>query len=216
YEVDMRLRPSGQKGPLATQLTSFVDYQGKDAWTWEHLALTRARVLTGPPEFRTRVESAIRTALLTPRDREKTAADVRDMRARIAAEKGTESIWDLKQVRGGLVDLEFMAQYLQLLHAPAHPGILDQNTLGAYQKLAAAGLLSPAHSDVLIPAVRLVHDLTQIVRLCLDGPFDPAAAPPGLKDLMARAGDVPSFASLETRLSATLDSVAALFPVIVA
>ncbi len=216
YEVDMRLRPSGQKGPLATQLTSFVDYQGKDAWTWEHLALTRARVLTGPPEFRARVEAAIRTALLTPRDREKTAADVRDMRARIAAEKGTESIWDLKQVRGGLVDLEFMAQYLQLIHAPAHPGVLDQNTLGAYQKLAAAGLLSPAHADVLIPAVRLVHDLTQIVRLCLDGPFDPAAAPPGLKDLMARAGDAPSFASLETRLEATLDSVAALFPVIVA
>ncbi len=215
YEVDMRLRPSGQKGPLATQLSSFVDYQGKDAWTWEHLALTRARVLTGPADFRARVEAAIRTALLTPRDRLKTAADVRDMRERIAAEKGTDSIWDLKQVRGGLVDIEFMAQYLQLIHAPSHPDVLDTNTLGAYQKLARAGILLPEHADILIPAVRLVHDLTQILRLCLDGPFDPSMAPPGLKDLMARAGDVPSFASLETRLKSTLDSVAHLFPVLV-
>jgi glutamate-ammonia-ligase adenylyltransferase len=63
--------------------------------------------------------------------------------------------------------------------------------------------------------VRLVHDLTQIARLCVDGPFDPSAAPPGLKDLMARAGDAPTFSGLETRLTATLGAVAALFPVVV-
>ena len=215
YEVDMRLRPSGQKGPLATQLSSFIDYQRREAWTWEHLALTRARVLTGPEAFRSKVETAIRDALLRPRDRAKTAVDVREMRERIAAEKGTTQIWDLKQVRGGLVDLEFMAQFLQLVHAPSHPDVLDQNTLTAYQKLAARGFLSAGQADVLIPAVKLIHDLTQIVRLCLDGPFDPAAAPPGLKDLMARAGDAPSFAALETRLASTLEAAAALFPEIV-
>ena len=89
YEVDMRLRPSGQKGPVATQLSSFIDYQASEAWTWEHMALTRARVVSGPPALRAAVEEAIRDVLLQPRDRAKIAADVRDMRARIEKEKGT-------------------------------------------------------------------------------------------------------------------------------
>ena len=90
YEVDMRLRPSGQKGPVATQLSGFIDYQQREAWTWEHLALTRARVISGPPDLRERVEHAIRHVLTLPRDRAKIAADVRDMRARIEKEKGTK------------------------------------------------------------------------------------------------------------------------------
>ena len=141
----------------------------------------------------------MRASLVWPRDRAKIAADVLDMRERIAKEKGTEDIWDLKQVRGGLVDVEFIAQYLQLVHAEAHPGVLDQNTIEAYRKLRDAGLLAHAHADVLIPATRLLHDLTQIVRLCLEGRFDPATAPSGLKDLLARAGDAPSFPVLEAR-----------------
>jgi glutamate-ammonia-ligase adenylyltransferase len=216
YEVDMRLRPSGQKGPVATQLSSFIEYQAKEAWTWEHLALTRARVVSGPPELRQRVEHAIRGALLTPHLRAKVAADVHDMRQRIAKEKGTNDIWDLKQVRGGLVDLEFIAQYLQLISAAAHPGVLDQNTIEAYRRLRDAGVLAPAHAEVLIPATRLVHDLTQILRLCLEGRFDPATAPSGLKELLVRAGDAASFAELEARLAATLERVAALFDEIIA
>src|SRR5690606_5060252 len=76
YAVDMRLRPSGQQGPVATQLSSFVDYQAHEAWTWEHMALTRARVITGPPELRELVEQAIHDALVRPRDRARIAADV--------------------------------------------------------------------------------------------------------------------------------------------
>ncbi|MGZ5852478.1 MAG: bifunctional [glutamine synthetase] adenylyltransferase/[glutamine synthetase]-adenylyl-L-tyrosine phosphorylase, partial [Hyphomicrobium sp.] len=177
YEVDLRLRPSGQKGPVATQLSSFIDYQAKEAWTWEHLALTRARVISGPPELHGRVEAAIRQALLKPRDAGKLTADVREMRERIAKEKGTDDIWDLKQVRGGLVDLEFIAQYLQLRYAAAHPEVLDQNTVEAFRKLRDAGVLAAEHADVLIPATRLLHDLTQILRLCLEGRFEPATAP---------------------------------------
>ena len=125
YEVDMRLRPSGQKGPVATQLSGFIDYQQRDAWTWEHLALTRARVVSGPPPLRAAVEQAIRNALTLERDPARIATDVRDMRARIEKEKGTEDIWDLKQVNGGLVDLEFIVQYLQLVHAHERPEILE-------------------------------------------------------------------------------------------
>ena len=216
YDVDMRLRPSGQQGPVATQLSSFIAYQAESAWTWEHLALTRARVVSGPPELRARVEAAIRQALLKPRDPAKLTADVREMRERIAKEKGTEDIWDLKQVRGGLVDLEFIAQYLQLKHAPAHPHVLDQNTIGAYRKLRDAGLLAPEPADVLIPATRLLHDLTQILRLCLEGPFDPATAPSGLKELLANAGDTASFAELDQRLRRALGNVAGLFNEIIA
>jgi glutamate-ammonia-ligase adenylyltransferase len=211
YEVDMRLRPSGQKGPVATQLSGFAEYQINEAWTWEHLALTRARVITGSAELGRKVDAEIRTVLVRPRDRAKVAADVLDMRARIAAEKGTENIWDLKQVRGGLVDLEFIAQYLQLIHAPAHPEVLDQNTVAAYQKLMRAGLLDAGAAEKLIDAARLIHGLTQILRLCIEDAFDPATAPSGLKELLARAGDAPSFAALESRLKGTLAEVSVLF-----
>ncbi len=216
YDVDMRLRPSGQQGPMATQLSSFVEYQAKEAWTWEHLALTRARVISGPPALKEKVEAAIRGALVRPHDPAKVAADVRDMRQRIAKEKGTENIWELKQVRGGLVDLEFIAQYLQLVNAAAHPGVLDQNTVEAYRRLRDAGVLAPAHAEVLIPATRLVHDLTQILRLCLEGSFDPATAPSGMKELLAQAGDAASFAELDAKLAETLKKVAALFDEIIA
>jgi glutamate-ammonia-ligase adenylyltransferase len=216
YDVDLRLRPSGQKGPLATQLSGFVHYQATDAWTWEHMALTRARAISGPPELRARVEAAVRDVLLRRRDLQKLAADVRDMRRRIEQEKGTEDIWDLKQVRGGLVDLEFITQYLQLVHAADHPEILDQNTVQALRKLAAAELIPPAHADVLIPAARLLNNLTQVLRLCLEGPFTPETAPDGLKELLAHAGEVPDFARLEGALRSTLAEVAGLFNIIVA
>jgi glutamate-ammonia-ligase adenylyltransferase len=215
YEVDMRLRPSGQKGPVATQLSSFVDYQQREAWTWEHLALTRARVVSGPPALRAAVEGAIRQVLTLPRDTARIAADVRDMRARIEKEKGTTDIWDLKQVRGGLVDVEFIAQYLQLIHAAAHPGVLSTNTETALTNLARAGLLPAAAADALLPAARLYHSVTQVLRLCLDGPFVAAKAPDGLKALLARAGEAPDFARLEADLASRQAEIAGLFETLV-
>jgi glutamate-ammonia-ligase adenylyltransferase len=216
YEVDMRLRPSGQKGPVATQLSSFIEYQRKDAWTWEHMALTRARVITGQPELRAKVEAAITQALCVSRDRAKIVADVRDMRQRIAAEKGTDNIWDLKQVRGGLVDIEFIAQFLQLVHAHERPDVVDQNTVQALRKLEQAGFLSADAAGVLLPAARLVSDLTQILRLSLDAEFDPATAPEGLKALLASVAGAPTFTQLEVDLRATLAETAALFDKVVA
>ncbi len=211
YEVDMRLRPSGQMGPVATRLSSFIEYQEKEAWTWEHMALTRARVVTGPPHLRAAVEDAIRHTLVQPREQAKTAADLLDMRQRIEKEKGTTNIWDLKQVRGGLVDLEFIVQFLQITNAAAHPEILDQTTLGALQKLGAAGVLAAEDTERLIATGRLIHDLMQILRLCLDDPFNPETAPRGLKELLARAGDSPDFAALEVKLKSALSDVSGLF-----
>ena len=142
YQVDMRLRPSGSQGPVATKLSSFDAYQTGSAWTWEHLALTRARVVTGPASLRRQINATITEVLTRPRDRAAVAADVRAMRDKIADEKGSADVWDLKQVRGGLIDLEFIAQFLQIVSAAAHPEVLDQNTELALSKLAAAGVLS--------------------------------------------------------------------------
>jgi [glutamine synthetase] adenylyltransferase / [glutamine synthetase]-adenylyl-L-tyrosine phosphorylase len=215
YEIDMRLRPSGQKGPVATQLSSFIDYQAREAWTWEHLALTRARVVAGPEALAEKVRTAIHTTLVMPRDRAKITADVREMRQLIWAEKGTDDIWDLKQTRGGLVDLEFIAQYLQLVHAHDHPRVLDQNTSAAIAKLADAGLIPRVAADELLAAATLLHSLTQVLRLCLDGRFDPSKAPDGLRALLAQAGEVPDFPTLEGVLRQTLAGVAAQYEALV-
>ena len=187
YDVDMRLRPSGRSGPVATSLASFESYQRDEAWTWEHMALTRARVVSAPPELARAVEAAIRAVLCAERDTTLIAGDVAEMRRAIANEKGDDERWDLKYAAGGLVDLEFIAQYLQLVHAAAQPEILDTSTARVLDKAARLGVLAAEDAEVLRPAARLYHDLTQILRLCLPGPFDPedggrrAARPAGAR-----------------------------------
>ena len=211
YNVDMRLRPSGRSGPVATMIGSFESYQENEAWTWEHLALTRARVVSGPPAFAARVEKVIHDVLCRPRDAETIAGDVIEMRTAIATEKGDSERWNLKYVAGGLIDLEFIAQYLQLVHAAEKPEILDTATARALDKAARLGVLAPEDADVVRPAVRLYQNLTQILRLCLSGSFDPKSAGPGLLSLLARAADVPDFTTLEAYLAETQAKVRASF-----
>jgi len=216
YEVDMRLRPSGSQGPVATKLSSFVDYHKSSAWTWEHLALTRARVVAGPVALRSEINATIREVLCRPRDRAQVAQDVKTMRDKIAVEKVTADIWDLKQVRGGLIDLEFLAQFLQIVSAAEHPDVLDQNTEMAFMKLSAAGVLAPGDAEILVPAARLYHTLTQVLRLCLDKPFAATEVPLALRELLARASDMPDFDMLEATLKDTLASVHETFERLVA
>ena len=200
YQVDMRLRPSGRAGPLATQIDGFRHYQANEAWTWEHMALTRARVVSASPAFKARVEDVIRGALRRRREPALIAGDVVEMRRAIAREKGDQERWDIKYAAGGLVDIEFIAQYLQLVHAETIPEILDTSTARVLDKAWALGVLPVEDAEVLRPAVRLYHDLTQILRLCLTGPLDPKKTGGGLLQLLARAADVPDFAALEATL----------------
>jgi len=211
YQVDMRLRPSGRAGPLATQIDGFLSYQDNEAWTWEHMALTRARVVSSPPEFAARVQGAIREVLRKPRDREMIAGDVVEMRGAIAKEKGDGDRWDLKHVAGGLVDIEFIAQYLQLVHAHDQPDILDTSTARVLDKAWSLRLLPVEDAEILRPAAQLYHDITQILRLCLAGPFDPKTEGAGLLRLLARAADVPDFATLDATLAETQAKVRASF-----
>ncbi|HEY0439552.1 MAG TPA: bifunctional [glutamine synthetase] adenylyltransferase/[glutamine synthetase]-adenylyl-L-tyrosine phosphorylase [Xanthobacteraceae bacterium] len=211
YPVDMRLRPSGRSGPVATQLGSFESYQRDEAWTWEHMALTRARVISGDPALRARIEAAIRTVLCQRRDADVIAADVVEMRRAIAAEKGDADRWDLKFAAGGLVDLEFIAQYLQLVHAADHPEILDSATAGVFERAWRLGILSTREAETLRPAVRVYQDLTQILRLCLSGRFDPQASGVELLRLLARAADLPDFQTLDAHLIEVQERVRASF-----
>jgi glutamate-ammonia-ligase adenylyltransferase len=211
YDVDMRLRPSGRSGPVATSVAAFEAYQRDEAWTWEHLALTRARVVSAPPALRERIDAAIRSVLCAERDPTLLAGDVAEMRRAIAAEKPDDQRWDLKYAAGGLVDLEFIAQYLQLAHAAALPDILDTSTAGVFDHAARLGVLAVEDAEVLRPATRLYHDLTQILRLCLPGPFDPKTAGAGLLGLLARAADVPDFATLDAHVTETQQKVRRCF-----
>jgi glutamate-ammonia-ligase adenylyltransferase len=200
YHVDMRLRPSGNSGPLATSLTAFELYQREEAWTWEHMALTRARVISASPAFAARIQRLIHGILCRPREPARIAADIVEMRKAVAAERGDTDRWHIKDAAGGLLDVEFIAQYLQLVHAEQHPEILDSNTLRALEKAASLALLARDDAELLFGAAKLYHDLTQILRLCVSDQFDPAKASVGLLQLLARAADLPDFSTLERHL----------------
>jgi [glutamine synthetase] adenylyltransferase / [glutamine synthetase]-adenylyl-L-tyrosine phosphorylase len=211
YDVDMRLRPSGRAGPVASRLDSFAEYQEREAWTWEHMALTRARVISSSAQFRHKIEQHIRKVLTRPRERRAIASDVAEMRRAIALEKGEDDIWDLKYAAGGMVDIDFVAQYLQLAHAADQPEILSVNTLGVLDNAARLGVLPPSAAEVLRPAARLYHDLTQILRLCVSGRFRPETAGEDLLRVMTRAGDAPDFSSLQARVRETQTEVRRVF-----
>ncbi|MGH6871981.1 MAG: bifunctional [glutamine synthetase] adenylyltransferase/[glutamine synthetase]-adenylyl-L-tyrosine phosphorylase [Rhizomicrobium sp.] len=211
YEVDMRLRPTGNKGPVAVSLETFSRYHAGESWTWERMALTRARVISAPDSLRTDVEAVIRGTLSTPADATELAADARDMRGKIAAQFPGKSVWDLKYARGGLVDIEFVAQMLQLRDAHAFPEVLDVNTIAALEKLAAYGALSAADAQTLLSTARTENALSQVLRIAVDGTLEPGEASSGLKSLLAHAAGAQDFAGLEASLRDAQRRVRAIF-----
>ena len=211
YDVDMRLRPSGRAGPLASRIDSFADYQEREAWTWEHMALTRARVISASPAFREKIEAHHPRRADAATRCCSTAGDVADMRRAIALEKGEDDIWDLKQAAGGLVDIDFIAQYLQLVHASEKPEILSVSTLQVLDNAARLGVLPQSDAEILRSATRLYHDLTQIIRLCVTDKFNPETSGDNLLHVMARAGDTPDFSTLEARVRETQGEVRRVF-----
>ena len=199
YEVDMRLRPSGRQGPLATQFASFIDYQTKEAETWEHMALTRARPIAGEFQLGAQVSDAIR-ALLMRRRGGALHQDVYEMRRLIARAKGADDPWDLKFAAGGLIDIEFLAQYLLLHHAAGEPSLVCVSTLAVIETAATRGLLGAERARVLVNAYRLFSDVTQILRLTLDPGADPLAANEAVKRRLAKVAGQRGIGGLESCL----------------
>jgi glutamate-ammonia-ligase adenylyltransferase len=187
---------------VAVSFASFDDYYDREAETWELLALTRARVVWATSDaFAAEASAAIEDALRRPRDRKRTAIDVREMRELMERERPAKGAWDLKLIPGGLVDVEFAAQHLQLIHA-AEGGPLCQNTGEALALIREAGFAEPRPLDALENAWRLQQDLTQLLKVALDEGADPEAEPKALKALLARAGGVRDWKALKAKLAA--------------
>ena len=212
YDVDMRLRPSGNKGPVATRLRGFEKYQREEAWTWEHMALTRSRFVAGDASLIAEAETIIRAVLGGTPDVKKIATDVAEMRALIEKEKPPRDIWDVKLIPGGMVDIEFVAQYLTLI-APADGNGPEAREPGTEATLKRLGqhYLPPADLDELVGALRLYSDIAQAVRLCIDGPFSPKDSPEGLKDFLCRITELPDLKVLEGELKRSADAVRIVF-----
>ncbi len=209
FAVDMRLRPSGNKGPVAVSLSSFKRYHAHDAWTWERMALTRARVVAGPVGLRRKVEREIAAAIASS-DATKVRGDARAMRTRMLRDLPASGPWDVKARPGGQVEVEFIAQVLQLLHGPV------STTL----RLAVAGLHQAGHlgdmdAQLLIHADRVWRSLQSILRLT-HGPKPPKDLAPSavhaILEAMRNAGveavDVPE---LQDNLRTLAHDVRALF-----
>ena len=211
YEIDTRLRPSGSSGPIATEAAAFRRYHEQDAWTWEHMALTRARPVAGDRELCATVMEGIRAVLCAPRDPDALLADVASMRERVDKERKTENRWRLKHVRGGVLDLEFIAQYHLLRHAARHPSILVQSTPSAFRRLGEAGILDSDDAAELADSVAFLQRLQGLLRLTVGHNRDVERFTPGVRETLARAMAMEDFSALEKRIVASQDRVRAAY-----
>jgi len=209
YEVDMRLRPSGNAGPIASHFSAFVQYHREKSWTWEHMALSRARVISGTPQLTREVEDEICNTLTKSRDPETLLQDVQEMRHRIDKEHHSDFIWEVKYIRGGLVDIEFTVQYLQLKNAHQYPDILSANTGQAIQNLCGMKLLDDNHADTLANALKLWQTVQGMLRLTIEGYFQPEReheVPAALAQALAEAGGCSDIDALKIHMKETADS----------
>ncbi|SCX96150.1 bifunctional [glutamine synthetase] adenylyltransferase/[glutamine synthetase]-adenylyl-L-tyrosine phosphorylase [Microvirga guangxiensis] len=211
YEVDLRLRPQGGKGPVASQFKGFVAYQQSEAELWEHMALTRSRVLSADPGFAERVQAAIDVIVQAERDPRHVVSEVRSMRALIAQEKGEDDAWDLKLAKGGLTDLDFIAQALVLAHSSQHPSLAGLAPEETFQEACKAGLISQEDARELVEAHRQFNAIFQWQRLTIEGAFNPDHVPPAIFKRLATVAGLPDAKVLLTHLNATRQHVREIY-----
>ena len=208
YPVDLRLRPSGRAGPLATHVQAFERYQVDEAWTWEHLALSRARMIGGDADLCGRVEAIIARVVRAGRDLQVLRTDLLDMRNRVQSERGAADRWSLKTVPGGLIDVEFAAQFAVLAGLERHSGEPTSQTL---RRAAADKGLADGDWMILAEASEFQSALMQLTRSASDGPFQHDEAPSGFRDFLSRQMKEPDFSVLSARLSDIQDAAEQAF-----
>jgi glutamate-ammonia-ligase adenylyltransferase len=208
YKVDMRLRPSGRQGPLATAIAAFSRYQAEEAWTWEHLALTRARVVAGPPALGARVAAAITEVVGRPHDAKKVLADAGDMRRRLAEahEAAAGNPWEVKHGPGRMMDIELVAQAGALVNDLARLRS-PRRMLG---RLGTLGWLAPADAASLETALARLAAQQQVGRLASDHTVDPSEGGEGLVRLVLSVTGQPDLDSLRRKLAAEATRSAAI------
>ncbi len=207
YEVDMRLRPSGRNGPVAISLPAFAEYQANEAWTWEHLALTRARIIGGATDLAQDVMAAVASALAMPRDRQKTLSDVREMRGKLAeAHRDTVlDVWELKRGPGHLLDIELYVQCATILAGVSGVQAPQDMILA----LTKDGHLTEENGEVLRSTYRLLGSLQQIGRLVGEG-FNPDVEGERTKDIICRIADVEQIGEVSQQLTRLTQSAKTL------
>ena len=214
YKVDTRLRPSGQQGMLAVTIESFLQYQQKDAWTWEHMALTPARVIYGPEDARSTLMDGIAEVIRHPRDPAKLKKDVLEMRGEMDKHLPARTPWDVKRRRGGLVDLEFIAQYLTLREAPggALPPLGSPAAILA--NVAKTDLLPPETAQHLVEAYDCLSTVQSVLRVGFEKPPETADINPSMAATLSRGLGKTGLRNTEATLSKACDSVIASWSVV--
>jgi glutamate-ammonia-ligase adenylyltransferase len=208
YAVDMRLRPSGRQGPVATALASFRRYQAEEAWTWEHLALTRARVVAGPADLVPRVAEALAEPLARPHDTVQVLADVREMRRRLAEahERAAANPWETKHGPGRMLDIELIAQTGALIGG--HSGLRRPRQM--LDRLARSGWIAAEDGARLMASLDRLATLQQLGRLAADHTIAPSEGGEGLTRLVLAATGAEDLATLEADLRAEAEACAAI------
>ncbi|MCB8882841.1 bifunctional [glutamine synthetase] adenylyltransferase/[glutamine synthetase]-adenylyl-L-tyrosine phosphorylase [Acidisoma cellulosilytica] len=210
YKVDMRLRPSGNQGPVAVSLAAFRKYHAEQAWTWEQMALTRARAVTGAPAFLPVVEDALREALRPRRAPEVLRRDALDMRRRMLRDLPPAGPWDVKLIPGGAMEVEFIAQVLQLTHGAQHPELRSTVTRVALGNLVAAGLIPQAEGRAIIAADHLWRTIQSMLRLTVGLTAAPELPEASGRILLAATRDA-TMPELRSRMEKTAALVRAAF-----
>ncbi|WP_294609197.1 glutamine-synthetase adenylyltransferase [uncultured Roseovarius sp.] len=195
YEVDMRLRPSGNQGPVATSWPSFQDYQQNEAWVWEHLALSRAQVITGEASLARDVEAFRRGLMRDKGDPEAVLAQLAEMRARISSAKAPAGPWDTKLGPGRLMELELIAQAGTLM-----AGHAVRDVASGFAGGVAIGWLDDADGDALARAYAICWKVHMVARLISDKPLDPALMGEGGAAFLLRETGQEDLAGLKTCL----------------
>jgi glutamate-ammonia-ligase adenylyltransferase len=200
YDVDTRLRPSGTKGVLAVSLSGLVQYFNESAWTFEYMAFTKARPVAGDKKLKEKLSAFIAQQIVKPRDPAKLKSDVMEMRTRVEKEFGTRNIWDIKYAKGGLLDIDFLAQYLLLLYAPDTPEAKPGASVDIFRWLEKMGKIPHATAKHCIESGLFLEQLFHMLRLCSDSDFNESNALPGLKKLLCDSMKLPDFETLSQRL----------------
>lgn len=210
YDVDMQLRPSGGKGPWAVSLASFERYYETDAWTWEEVALLKARIVAGDEQVCRRVRAAIDAVIARPRDQAKIAVDIDDMRKRLLSAKPATGPWDLKQALGGLAEIDFLLAF-HALAAGARVGPPPPGTRAMADFLRERGVFDTQAADVILTASERFEAVMQVGRAATGDGFAPETAGEAMKARMASACGVSTIEQAAEDLAALQIAVRRLY-----
>jgi glutamate-ammonia-ligase adenylyltransferase len=210
YRVDMRLRPSGNQGPVAVSLGAFRAYHAEQAWTWEQMALTRARVVAGLDDFRPVAEAAVSEALRPRRAPAVVRHDALEMRRRMLRDLPAQGPWDVKHRAGGQMEVEFVTQVLQLIHCAERPDQRSTTSRFALQNLVDLGVLAAEDGAALIEADHLWRTIQSMLRLTVGPVTAPDIAEASARILLAATGE-PTMLDLRVRIDRTAALVRSIF-----